>query len=132
MNLQRIERMSFISEEGEGIKKYGFDFDENYFLGLYDQGLSSDKKHFVLIIYDISDNKRRNRMVKLLKKYGFRVQLSAFEILISPTKYKELIREIAKIPETTDSIRVYKIQGKGKVEVFGEQFYIEDEETIII
>ena len=33
-----------------------------------------DKKYIVLIIYDITDNKTRNKMVACLEKYGVRVQ----------------------------------------------------------
>lgn len=39
----------------------------------------SDKRYIVLVIYDIVDNKKRNRMVKCLERYGVRVQKSAFE-----------------------------------------------------
>lgn len=35
--------------------------------------------HFtVVIIYDIIENKRRNRLAKLLSGYGYRVQRSSF------------------------------------------------------
>lgn len=71
-------------------------------------------------------------MSKLLKSYGFRVQRSAFESIIKPEKYKKLLKEIQKIPDKTDSVRVYKIQGRGTVEVFGEPFSIEEEEVIIV
>jgi CRISPR-associated protein Cas2 len=91
-----------------------------------------DKKHFVLVVYDISDNKRRNKMVKILNRYGFRVQKSVFEAMLRPNKYKKLLSEVEKIPDSFDSVRVYKIQGSGTVEVFGHQFSIEDTETIII
>ena len=53
----------------------------------------ADKK-LVLIIYDIIDNKRRSKMVKLLESYGVRVQKSAFEILINRTQYLEIIKGI--------------------------------------
>ncbi|NMD37131.1 MAG: CRISPR-associated endonuclease Cas2, partial [Christensenellaceae bacterium] len=53
-----------------------------------------DKKYFVLIIYDISDNKRRYQMVKALLSFGFRVQKSAFEAMLKPAKYKKLIEKI--------------------------------------
>lgn len=104
----------------------------NYFFGLDDDIESKDKKFFILVIYDISENKRRNKMVKILSSYGFRVQKSAFEAMIRPEKYNKLLKEIKNIPDKTDSIRVYKIQGKGTVEVFGEPYSIIDEETIII
>ncbi len=107
-------------------------FNEDYFLGLNNEEQSKDKKHFVLIIYDISDNKKRNQMVKILESYGVRVQKSAFEAILRPNKYKKLINGIKNIPEASDSVRIYKIQGQGTVEVFGEPFSLEEEETIII
>jgi CRISPR-associated protein Cas2 len=116
------------------IKRYSSEIDlgENIPLDSVDNKEVRDKKYFVLVIYDISENKRRNRMVKILNSYGFRVQKSAFEALLRPSKYKKLLSDIAKIPDSCDSIRVYKILGQGTVEVFGEQFYIESEETVII
>ena len=50
----------------------------------------ADKK-LVLIIYDIIDNKRRTKMVKLLESYGTRVQRSAFEALINRSQYSKLL-----------------------------------------
>ena len=119
--------------EDNKIKSKDVYFDENYFLGVVDEkDYSLEKKYFVLIIYDISENKRRNNMVKILNKYGFRVQKSAFEAIIRPNKYKKLLNELKRIPDTNDSVRVYKIQGKGTVEVFGKDFSIEDENLVII
>ena len=42
-----------------------------------------ERKFIVLMIYDIVDNKRRNKMVKCLEAYGVRVQKSAFEALLN-------------------------------------------------
>ena len=41
------------------------------------------KKFIVLVIYDVVDNKTRNRLVKCLERYGVRVQNSAFEALLN-------------------------------------------------
>lgn len=46
-----------------------------------------EKECIVLIIYDIVDNKKRNKMVKCLERYGVRVQKSAFEALLGRKKY---------------------------------------------
>lgn len=35
-------------------------------------------KSLTVIIYDIPDQKQRNRMVKYLERFGYRVQKSAF------------------------------------------------------
>lgn len=108
------------------------DFGLDYILGTEETVGVADKKYFVLIIYDISDNKRRNNMVKILSSYGFRVQKSAFEAMLKDNKYKKLLGEIEKIPDKSDSVRVYKIQCQGSVKVFGEPFSIVDEDTVII
>ena len=63
-----------------------------------------------LIVYDISENKIRNKISNILKQYGTRVQYSAFEIEISKTELKYLFDEIEKIidPET-DSIFAFEL-----------------------
>lgn len=66
------------------------------------------RKFIVLMIYDIVDNKRRNKMVKCLEAYGVRVQKSAFEALLSKKQYDKMLRESsALIDESVDSLRVY-------------------------
>ena len=48
--------------------------DEEYYFQISDE-LENDKQ-FVLIIYDITDNKRRTKFAKLMEGYGKRVQKS--------------------------------------------------------
>lgn len=48
-----------------------------------------ERKFIVLMIYDIVDNKRRNKMVKCLEAYGVRVQKSAFEALLNRRQYEK-------------------------------------------
>jgi len=50
-----------------------------------------------LITYDITDNKRRNKLFKLLLGYGINVELSVFELEIDSKDLKKLIFEIKKI-----------------------------------
>lgn len=67
-----------------------------------------EKQFIVLMIYDIVDNKRRNRMVKCLEAYGVRVQKSAFEALLTRRQYDKMLHESSKlIDEAVDSLRVY-------------------------
>ena len=67
-----------------------------------------ERKFIVLMIYDIVDNKRRNKMVKCLEAYGVRVQKSAFEALLNRRQYEKMIRESSiLIDEAVDSLRVY-------------------------
>lgn len=67
-----------------------------------------ERKFIVLMIYDIVDNKRRNKMVKCLEAYGVRVQKSAFEALLNRRQYEKMLRENSiLIDEAVDSLRVY-------------------------
>jgi len=104
--------------------------DEDYYFQISEE-MGSDKE-FVLIIYDIVDNRKRVKIAKLLSGYGKRVQKSAFEAMLTKQKYSKLIEELPKyIDEEEDNVRVYKITGRGKVTAWGEvpEF---DEEIILI
>ena len=87
---------------------------------------------FVLIIYDIIDNRKRLRLSKLLLGYGFRIQKSAFEAIIPKKKYYELLERLKAFASSEDSIRVYKIIGKGQVTNFGRTAIEEAEDIIVI
>ena len=65
---------------------------------------------FFLISYDIEDDKKRNKIAKLLENYGTRVQYSVFECIISQKQIEEIKEEAKKITDSnTDSIRFYFI-----------------------
>ena len=103
---------------------------ENYFFEI-DEKTTKDEV-FVLIIYDIVDNKRRLKLSKYLQGYGFRVQKSAFEARISKRKYQKLLREIQRYIGELDSVKVYKIIGSGQVTAFGKNMDIQNEDIIVI
>lgn len=63
----------------------------------------------ILIIYDISDQKRRHRIVKVLEGYGKRVQESAFECYIQKHKLEQLKSSLRRFINKVDSIRIYSI-----------------------
>lgn len=98
----------------------------------FDTELQYEEKVFVLVIYDITDNRRRRKLERFLRGYGFRVQKSAFEAKIRKKAYRKLISGLSDFAGEEDSIRVYKIIGKGKVTSFGKKQEVLDEEIIII
>ena len=103
---------------------------ENYFFDITDK--NNEDKVFVLIIYDIHDNKQRIKLSKYLQGFGFRVQKSAFEAVIKEKTYNKMLSGIGKYVDEEDSVRVYKIIGKGQVKTFGKDVEYATEETIII
>ena len=64
--------------------------DEDYYFQI--AGNLEDDRQFILIIYDIVDNKRRTKFAKLLEGYGTRVQKSAFEAMLSQKSYEKLVK----------------------------------------
>lgn len=71
----------------------------------------SDKEFVVLMIYDISDDKRRARMVKCLESFGTRVQMSAFEGMLTKKQYDKMMKKAQKLIEPKeDSFRVYVVE----------------------
>lgn len=93
------------------------------------------KEKFLIISYDIEKDKQRNKVAKMLKGYGERVQKSVFEIYVIPPKIERLEKKLLSLidPES-DSIRWYelcsnckeriKIQGCGEVTEYDDALII--------
>ena len=102
---------------------------ENYFFD--GQSEKKDNKKLILVIYDIVDNKRRYKFVKFVEKFGFRVQKSAFEMIISESVYSRLVAGIPRIIESEDNVRVYRLPVSGEVAAWGSELTEKDEVIII-
>lgn len=103
---------------------------EDYMFDIQEE--PSDYRVFVLIIYDITENKRRVKLAKYLQGYGFRIQKSAFEALLKESVYRKMISGLERYASKEDSIRVYKIIGKGQVINFGAIKETAQEDLIIV
>jgi CRISPR-associated protein Cas2 len=76
----------------------------------------------VVITYDISEDKRRTKIHKVLKSYGQWMQFSVFECDLTETQYARLRLRLSKlIKPDQDSIRFYFLCAccKDKVERIG-------------
>ncbi len=63
-----------------------------------------------LVSYDVPDDRRRNRVAKLLQGYGERVQYSVFECVLDDDQYATLRRRMARlVNEQEDSVRFYRL-----------------------
>ena len=72
--------------------------------------LSFSDKKFYLICYDIVENRRRNRVMKTMVGYGFRVQKSVFECYLTQEQLDRLKKRVSRqIDEKTDSVRIYPL-----------------------
>ena len=67
---------------------------------------------FILISYDISDDRLRTKIAKTMEAYGERVQYSVFECHLRAPALRELKERLAARLENagpTDSIRFYRL-----------------------
>jgi CRISPR-associated protein Cas2 len=89
---------------------------------------------FIVISYDIPDDKRRIKAAKQLENYGKRVQYSVFEAILEEEKLKEMCEKLVSIININeDSLRIYglcnsclkktKLYGVGEISK-DEDFYI--------
>lgn len=84
---------------------------------------------FILISYDIPDDKRRTRVAKALENFGTRVQYSVFECLLTATQLTEVrTRLTAIISLADDSVRCYFLPADAvpKIAILGRGTVTED------
>lgn len=63
-----------------------------------------------VICYDVTNDKRRDKLATLLLDYGVRVQYSVFEIVVDKTLFDSLIKKIKRIIHSQkDMILVYPL-----------------------
>ncbi|MFC4803756.1 CRISPR-associated endonuclease Cas2 [Filifactor villosus] len=81
----------------------------------------------VVVIYDIISNTRRTKLSKLLCGYGYRIQKSAFECILSKEKCDKMLREIETFAQKDDLIRIYRLNQMVQTTVYGERQEAENE-----
>ena len=68
------------------------------------------KKHFYVIAYDIGDDRRRDKVVKVLEKVGTRVNFSVFECMLTEVQYNKVYSQLEKIVvRREDKVIIYPI-----------------------
>lgn len=93
------------------------------------------KESFFIISYDIEKDKPRNKVAKILKGYGERVQKSVFEVYLRENRIEPLKKKLSSlIDEETDSIRWYVIceNCKGRVYIQGQGVLTFYEDALVI
>lgn len=88
----------------------------------------------ILISYDIKDDKLRTKFSKYIKKYGYRVQYSIFEITNSKRMLDNIMSEIKSNFEKkfsqSDSVIIIETSENCKITKFG--YAKNDDDDIII
>ena len=90
---------------------------------------------FIVLAYDIRDEKRLRRVAKEMENWGLRVQKSVFECNISEKDLQHLKKRLLRlIDQSQDSIRIYFLCAscKPKTECLGVGEYYEEEDIVVV
>ena len=88
----------------------------------------------VIVSYDISDDRTRDRLAKKLLDFGPRVQFSVFEADVKQKELSKLEKLLAKTKlEEGDSIRLYKLCSDcvKNIKIWGEGEVTKDKDFYI-
>jgi CRISPR-associated protein Cas2 len=70
------------------------------------------RHQFIVVSYDIPDDRRRTKVCHLLKDYGERVQYSVFECRLRPRDFGRLRERLKPLLEPKeDDVRFYRLCG---------------------
>lgn len=77
----------------------------------------------LVVTYDISKDKIRNRVFRILESYGAWKQYSVFELEITDVQRVQLEEKIRSAIESHDRVRIYELCTRciGKITELGEQ-----------
>ena len=73
-----------------------------------------------IVCYDISDDKKRNKVSKKLKAYGIRTQYSIFEVEADKERILNLLAEIDLILDEIDKFFIYPVKDANKIKRMGK------------
>lgn len=90
---------------------------------------------FIVVTYDIADDRRRVRVAKCMEAHGRRVQWSVFDCLLGEGELASLRRELATLidPEE-DSVRFYRLcrRCRQTIDVLGTGSVRQDERLVLL
>lgn len=90
----------------------------------------------LLALYDIANSRRLNRVAKIFKDYGHRVQKSKFELELSERQFAELRTRIAaEIDQVEDGVKYIPLclRCQAKTEIIGQGSFVDpDQEFVLI
>ncbi len=92
-------------------------------------------KQFVVVAYDISNDRRRTRLHDLLLQYGSPVQYSVFECLLDQKRLAQMKKQVARaVRPKEDRVRYYYLCGAclRRTEITSGQEVLGEVEAIVI
>ena len=73
------------------------------------------------VVYDITSDKERGWIDKILKGFGFRIQKSVFECRLNKRGKEDLIAKLKKLDIQTGFVKVYRLEYSSRNEIIGKK-----------
>jgi len=90
----------------------------------------------MIVAYDIAHPRRLNRVAKIMKDYGVRVQKSIFEVELDNKRFAEMKKRVRDvILEEEDGVKYFPLCEKcaGTVEIIGQGIFVDpDREYLVV
>ena len=90
---------------------------------------------FVLVVYDISNDRRRTKLHNLLLDYGSPVQYSVFECLLEAGRFEKMKAAVRKVTRPKkDNVRYYWLCAgcAAKIEAPGGEIVTEPPGAVVV
>jgi len=91
------------------------------------------KRRKVVVLYDITDDKNRRRVSKLLESYGYRIQYSCFYCDLEDKVYKTMVHDIENHIKRhqSDNIMIINIEKNGIINFSNAVIKEDDDEEFM-
>ena len=89
----------------------------------------------MIVTYDIADPRRLNRVAKVIKDYGIRVQKSKFEVTVDSKTFVEMKDRIEDtIEPAEDGVKYFPVCERcaGTLEIIGQGIFIDPDEEYYV
>lgn len=96
---------------------------------------TGDRRQWVVVSYDIPDDKRRTKVMKIVAGYGRRAQYSVFECEIRPADLRQLQARLQDVINAAqDDVRFYSLCNDclGKVVVLGRAVLNRPQDYVVV
>ena len=95
-------------------------------MGRQEGGSPAESRYYVLVLFDISDQKKYRLLLRILKRYATRIQKSVFEAYLKPRQIQCMTDNIESLMASEryydqgDNVRIYRIASKCNATIFGQ------------
>jgi len=84
------------------------------------------------VVYDITDDKERRKVDRVLTGYGFRVQKSVFECRLGRGDKAQLMGQLNRLQLRTGSVKMYRVYAGVATVVIGQPSSSPDDEPAYV